>query len=89
MAFLPRFHPNGEKTKIVFFDFEPQMCENVHNGVLFLLQEAVVCFAFETGMDNIGAGTRYAPVLFHSAMLRSSEIDRDQSCCPSYHRYDF
>lgn len=40
--------------------------------------DAVVWFVLEVGVDNIVAKTRYSTVLTHTAVLRSSAIDRSQ-----------
>lgn len=87
MSVLQRIHPTVEEAKISLFGFDLRIRENVYKGMLFLLPDAVVGSALEAGVDNVVEGTRYSPVRTHTAVVRSSRVDWDQSDCPGWYSY--
>lgn len=79
-AFIQRVHAIDREVKVSLFGFH-RMRENVYKRVLFPLPDGVVCFALEAGVENNLVSTSYLPILAHTAMLRSSEIDWDRPDC--------
>lgn len=69
MVFLQWVHPTIELVGMSPVSHDQQLLENVYKDVLYPLPETVVHFAFEKGVCNILAKTRYSPVLAHAAVL--------------------
>lgn len=75
MFFLPRIHAEDNIGKLNISGFDLQMRETVYKGVLFSLPDALVLFVLEVKVDNTVEKMHYLPVLAHTTVLRSSEID--------------
>lgn len=85
IIFSSHFHLEDDIIKLNISSFNPRLGESVSKVILFVVRNAMFCFALEVGFDHIVAEKCYSPVPVLTALLRSLEIDWDQPDCTGWY----
>lgn len=75
MMFLQHIPLTDEKVEMSLFGFDPRIRVNDHKKSLFPLPGVAFRLVLENGTENFVRETRYSPVLAHTTVLRSSDVD--------------